>query len=88
LVDFTIANVPGSLPGMVREVTPVLVLSRKSNESIIIGDNIVIRVLRVEGNKVRIGIEAPSDVPILRDELQPHEDSPLAPHRVAAVGSR
>jgi carbon storage regulator len=65
----------------------MLVLSRKANESIYVGENIVIRVLRVEGNKVRIGIEAPADVPILRDELQPHEDSPLA-GRVAGAGSR
>jgi carbon storage regulator len=49
----------------------MLVLSRKPNESIVIDGNIVITVLRVEGNKVRLGIQAPSDVTILRQELQP-----------------
>jgi carbon storage regulator len=52
----------------------VLVLSRKPNESIVIGDNIVLTVLRVEGNKVRLGIQAPADVPILRQELQPRPE--------------
>jgi carbon storage regulator len=51
----------------------MLVLSRKPNESIILGDSIVVTVLRIEGNKVRLGIQAPSNVPILRRELQPHE---------------
>lgn len=49
----------------------MLVLSRKTDQSIHIGDSIVITVLRVEGNKVRLGIRAPADVPILREELEP-----------------
>lgn len=47
----------------------MLVLSRKTSEKIRIGDNIVITVVRIEGNKVRIGIEAPPDVQIQREEL-------------------
>lgn len=47
----------------------MLVLSRKLNERIVINDNIVITVVAVEGSKVRIGIEAPKDVPIVRHEL-------------------
>jgi len=48
----------------------MLVLSRKTNEKIYIGDDIVITLVAVQGNKVRIGIEAPGDVAILRAELK------------------
>jgi carbon storage regulator CsrA len=47
----------------------MLVLTRKLKEEIQIGDNITIRVLRVRGNSVRIGIDAPDDVRIMRREL-------------------
>jgi carbon storage regulator len=47
----------------------MLVLSRRSNESIHIGDEIVITVLAVEGDKVKIGIAAPREVTILRGEV-------------------
>jgi carbon storage regulator len=47
----------------------VLVLSRKVGEMIQIGDDIVLTVVSVEGNKVRIGIKAPATTPILRGEL-------------------
>ena len=47
----------------------MLVLSRKSMQSVTIGSDIRITVIRLEGNQVRIGIEAPRDVRILRDEL-------------------
>lgn len=47
----------------------MLVLSRKTNETIKIGDNIEIRILEVSGDTVRIGIEAPKSVDILRGEL-------------------
>ena len=49
----------------------MLVLSRKHNEQIVIGENIVITVIRVQGDKVRLGIEAPGDVNIRRSELPP-----------------
>ncbi len=53
----------------------MLVLSRKINEEIVIGDNIKVTVLKLKGNTVRIGIEAPNDVRVLRAELprEPHE---------------
>jgi carbon storage regulator len=47
----------------------VLVLTRKSNQSIMIGDEIEISVLAVMGEKVRIGIDAPRSVPIFRKEV-------------------
>ncbi len=47
----------------------MLVLSRRSNEKIRIGSNIVISVLAVSENHVKIGIEAPSDIKILREEI-------------------
>ena len=47
----------------------MLVLTRKSNESIIVNDNIVVTVLEVVGQKVRLGIKAPASVSIWRKEL-------------------
>ncbi|GAB4148216.1 MAG: hypothetical protein Tsb009_21830 [Planctomycetaceae bacterium] len=47
----------------------MLVLSRKKNESIVIDKNIVITVVEVRGDKVRLGIEAPREVPIHRSEV-------------------
>ena len=47
----------------------MLVLTRKSNQSIMIGDEIEISVLAIMGEKVRIGIEAPRSVPVFRKEV-------------------
>jgi len=47
----------------------MLVLTRKVNEGIIIGDNIKIKVIAVEGNKVKLGIIADKDVSIVREEI-------------------
>lgn len=47
----------------------MLVLSRRQNERIRVGDTVVVTVVRVSGDKVRIGIEAPPHVKVLRDEL-------------------
>ncbi len=47
----------------------MLVLTRKSNQSIMIGDDVEVTVLSVMGDKVRIGIQAPGDVPVFRTEI-------------------
>ncbi len=47
----------------------MLVLTRKSNQSIMIGDDIEVSVLAIMGEKVRIGIEAPRSVPVYRKEV-------------------
>ena len=52
----------------------MLVLSRKPGQELIIGDNIRIVVNRISGNRVSIGIEAPSDVSIVRGEIKEIRD--------------
>ncbi|MBX3411686.1 MAG: carbon storage regulator [Pirellulales bacterium] len=52
----------------------MLVLSRKPNETIHIGNDITLVVLDVRGNRVCLGIEAPSQVVIRRGELEPHSE--------------
>jgi carbon storage regulator len=47
----------------------MLVLTRKSNQSIMIGDDVEISVLSVMGDKVRIGIQAPQEIPVFRTEI-------------------
>ncbi len=47
----------------------MLVLSRKKNESIIINDDITIVVVEIRGDKVRLGIEAPKEIPVHRNEV-------------------
>lgn len=55
----------------------MLVLSRRENQRIKLGDSIVVTVVRVSGDKVRLGIEAPANMLVLRDELEPHEVATL-----------
>ncbi len=59
----------------------MLVLTRKSNQSIMIGDDIEVSVLSVMGEKVRIGIQAPQKVPVFRKEIY------LEIHREAGVAT-
>ncbi len=47
----------------------MLILSRRVGETIMIGDNITVTVLGVQGNQIRIGINAPSDVSVHREEI-------------------
>lgn len=48
----------------------MLILSRKKDESIVIAENIVITVTEISGDRVRIGIKAPRDLPVYRSEIQ------------------
>lgn len=51
----------------------MLVLSRKPTETIRIGADIVVTIKRIDANRVKVGIEAPRDVPVLRGELEVRE---------------
>jgi carbon storage regulator len=48
----------------------MLVLSRKESQRIRLGDSIVITIVKISGDKVRVGVDAPADVLVLRDELE------------------
>ena len=61
----------------------MLVLSRREQERIRLGESIVVTVIQVAGDKVRLGIDAPSDVLVLRDELEPRRQTRPLPPRVA-----
>jgi carbon storage regulator len=57
----------------------MLVLSRKEGESLTIDGNITVTVFKLAGGKVRLGIEAPKDVSIMRSELPQWSTAPLRP---------
>lgn len=64
----------------------MLVLSRHRDESIMIGDDVVVTIVDIRGDKVRLGIEAPSDIPVHRQEVyeaikrhNARQDSPQNP---------
>lgn len=68
----------------------MLVLTRKANEAICIGDEIRVTIVEVRGNKVRLGIEAPAEIFVRRAELPPREmfefDAVSLPERLRPVG--
>lgn len=78
----------------------MLVLSRQRDESIVIGDNIVVTIVDIRGDKVRLGIDAPVEVPVHRQEvyeaiqrenlkatkLQPRDTQGLTPKAPPAPG--
>jgi carbon storage regulator len=47
----------------------MLVLTRKQNEGILIGSDIIVTVINIEGDKIRLGIEAPKNIRVIREEL-------------------
>ena len=47
----------------------MLVLSRKPGQTLVIGDDVVVTILEVNGERVKIGVEAPREIPVLRGEL-------------------
>jgi carbon storage regulator len=56
----------------------MLVLSRKLGEKIVIGDNIVVTIVKIDRNQIRIGIEAPPEVPVYREEIAPQRTRKLS----------
>ena len=70
----------------------MLVLTRKLNESIVIDGNITVTVVEVRGNRVKLGIVAPVEVPVMREEVadtlrERRHSPPAMTHRAVAVGS-
>ena len=63
----------------------MLVLSRKLGEKIVIGDNIVVTVVKIDRNQIRIGIEAPHDVPVYREEIAPQRSVKSAESEAVAL---
>jgi carbon storage regulator len=63
----------------------MLVLSRKLDEAIVIGDEIIVKVLNVRGGQIRLGITAPSDLSVHREEvyerIHGHSPRPLEEHQ-------
>jgi len=53
----------------------MLILTRRVDESLVIGDNVTVTILGVKGNQVRIGVDAPRDVTVHREELTQKQDS-------------
>jgi carbon storage regulator len=74
----------------------MLVLSRQRDESIIIGDSVVVTIVDIRGDKVRLGIEAPQEIPVHRQEVydaiqrenhQAGQRDPRSPQEVRASGA-
>jgi carbon storage regulator len=68
----------------------MLVLTRKLMERLYIGDDICVTIVRIEGGQVRIGIDAPRDVSVVRAELVPHRPAPRfhTPHQGHPLAAR
>jgi len=62
----------------------MLILTRRVGEALMIGDDIVVTILGVKGNHVRVGIKAPKDVGVHREEIyvRLHDDSTNSPSRL------
>lgn len=75
----------------------MLVLTRKSNQSIVIGDDVIVTVLEVRGDQIRLGITAPRELPVYREEIwaarvaagavAPRPTEEARPHRSRRPGS-
>jgi carbon storage regulator len=68
------------------EENDMLVLTRKRGEAIVIGDGITVTVLETQGNRVRLGFDAPVDVPIHRQEIHQRVAESAAALHLASCG--
>ena len=72
----------------------MLVLSRHRDESIMIGDDVVVTIVDIRGDKVRLGIDAPQDIPVHRQEVyeaiqrENRKSSRLGPNETRNVGNK
>ena len=72
LILLIVLDIPmqgGNAPKHTKRRNTMLVLSRKKNEKITIGDNIIITVVDIRGGKVRLGFDAPREIPVHREEV-------------------
>jgi carbon storage regulator len=65
----------------------MLILSRKVGQSIVINGNVVVKVVRVDGDQIKLGIQAPESVKVNREEIQRQQDAGIPPGGVSALKS-
>ncbi len=65
----------------------MLILSRKVGQSIIINGNIIVKVVRVDGDQIKLGIQAPESVKVNREEIQRQVDAGITPGGASALRS-
>jgi len=57
----------------------MLILSRKVGQSIVINGNVIVKVVRVDGDQIKLGVQAPPEVAVNREEIQRQQDAGVAP---------
>ena len=63
----------------------MLILSRRVGQSIVIGGNVIVKVVRVDGDQIKLGIQAPPEVAVNREEIQRDIDAGVPPRGSASV---
>jgi carbon storage regulator len=65
----------------------MLVLSRRKNESIVIGEGIVVKVVGIKGKTIQLGISAPKEIPVHRKEIHERIEFKMSPHPKPLIGA-